>query len=269
MTDGLAKRTTIFEERVVAVTLECPTMREALRGAAKQPSSELPVRYLLGPDGRPRMRAEIPRVLADVDCEKLAHEAIEAALLGPLCDPPEAEWRNRREQTRVDGRDASELEDAPAAVLDEHGWPWQPCDGGWRVHVAVGDGPAARLEAERRPDGLHVWADARLRVSSVSLLAQAFYALELNHRLRIARVSVDAPGLDVVHAFWDAFLPCAVPVELALAPMLEAVAFARAVSLRPLAALGVPEMAAAYMKVRFPGQSFQVDAATGGSGRAA
>ena len=79
MTSDVAMRTTTFEKRVIAVTLELPTLREALRGAAKQSSSELPVRYLLGPDGRPRMRAEIPRVLADVGAACPA--AVAAAVL--------------------------------------------------------------------------------------------------------------------------------------------------------------------------------------------
>ena len=99
--------------------------------------------------------------------------------------------------------------------------------------------------------------------------AQAVYALEMNHRFRIARFSVDAVGSDVVRAVWDTFLPAAVPVELTLASVLEAVAFARAVSLRPLAALGVPESALAYMSLRFPTLRFEEDVATGDSGCAA
>jgi hypothetical protein len=247
-----AERSVIVDEEVVAVSVPLPALRYALRGLAVQPTLSFPARFLLTPEHGPALRAEIPRLLPLRECKELAHQALDEAVLEAarpraLSNGPVRAPALSRETAE---RASQALEDAGVAC--ERG------DGGLEIRGGAGLPGAGRITVEScaAGDGVRTAAETTLRLNDPSCLhAMARYALELNHRLRLACAAVDGTGFQVGRVHWQAVLPASVPLERGLCRAVEAVAVARSLSSQVFAALAEPTVAAAYLDLRFPHES--------------
>jgi len=246
----------------VGVSVWLPSVGRALRGLATQPSLPLPACYLLDARGRPALRAEVPRVAPLPACKKLAHEALDAALARArtvstpgstaAASAPPASPDADAAPVAVAAFDAAALEAAARDALEQTGFPFERAGPGFAVHVDGGAAPSTRVEVSRGEVGLRARIERSLRLATPSCLhAMARYALELNHRLRFARVAVDGTAFDVAHVVWDAVLPEALPLARTLGGAIEAVAVARAVSNDVFTALADERVAQAYLRLRF------------------
>ena len=247
-----APRKLAIEPGSVSLTASLPGLQYALRGLALQPELPFPVCFLLDGDQVPSLRAEVARVLPAQECEKLAREALDAAI--------ESDFAQRTTRPR-DERAASlprESADLAIRALEERGLAWERSERGLSVRGGDGLPGAARIVIEPcgSGQGVQLSATATLRLADASgLHAMARYALELNHRLRLARVAVDGTGPDAARVVWQSVLPGSVPLERGLVPAVEALAVARNLSSRVFAALSAKGPAAAYLNLRFRGES--------------
>jgi hypothetical protein len=187
--------------------------------------------------------AEIPSVAERFVCEKLADAALDAALVGPLEEsgPPDPS------QTAFSDE---ELESA----LSQLPWGFRQRDAGsYQIDAAPAPGHALRVMLTAQGAALRASTATSVRAGSPEALrALAYFALESNARLRLARISVrekvgeGKAGADIV---WDAVAPGTLPVG-AIAPIVEAVVYAQMFTRRSLSVLADPRMAAAYLRDR-------------------
>jgi hypothetical protein len=88
----------------------------------------------------------------------------------------------------------------------------------------------------------------------------AHFALEVNPRLRLARVAVEDAEDAGVRIVWDALLPSTAPLEQGIPPVAEAVVHAQVLTRRAFAALKDERVASAYLRLRGADAAEQSDA---------
>jgi hypothetical protein len=216
---------------------------ECLRAALPaQPDLCAPAKLALAPGGGAELWAEVPRQRDLAPAKRLAERALDQALAwlsGAAAAPaPSARAASRGE----------EIEAALAAL------PWEysrDADGSHRLHARDPRDPARILVAERTGGCVAVSTATWLRLPRPRALdALAHFALEANRRLRLARLSVAPRSGGAAQVVWDAILPAKLPADPALGELAAAVAGARALTARPLAALADPRVAETYLGAR-------------------
>jgi hypothetical protein len=198
-----------------------------LERLALQPELEQPAKLVLSGGGEPALLAEVAHRGDPRAAEPQARDALRAALA----------WIKGDGRTQPNGAAPIDLAELLASL------PWG---------------------SERREDGSYYVSTqdggASLKVDAPSAgRALPLFALEVNRRLRLARLSVTGIAEGSADVVWDAVLhapsiagasPDAARLEQALLEVTTAVAGARGETLRTLRALGTPRVAETYMRLR-------------------
>ncbi len=273
---------------VESATVGPIALADAVSGLARQTALMAPVKLALAADGTAVLLAEAP-VGAFVGAESWA--TLDAALstawdwlhadAGVAARETAHDRRRGAQAIRAVEGGASPVPGIPIAdaripeLLRAAGWEWAVEGAGYRVRLA---GEAATLRVMPLAGrGLRVWAEAvPIRVASdASAQALSLFALDVNARLRLARVSVAITD-DVARVGWDAVLwggEAAGPPGPWFNDAVEAVVGAHADTARAARAVASREVATAYLRARDPrarastsaenGSMRAVDAASG------
>lgn len=231
----------VSESRVVCALAAPLPVERVTRALVRQPELEVAAKLVVH-DGRGAVLAEVPRSGSTARCESLALRAAERALAWVASAQPPAQ---EAAGPAVDREDVE-------TVLAGLGWDWDsPSGEAWRVHA--GDAAlACTLELRATGGGVHVeTAQPALRLDGAQALRAAQrYALEVSRRLVLARLSVAPTVEGHGRAVWDAFLPGELARADTLLWTIEAVIHARALTARPLHALGQRNVARAFRRIR-------------------
>lgn len=218
--------------------------QEALCALQRQPELPWPAKLILSRDGTAGLVAEVPQLGPHARSFELAEESL-AAARSWLADGPA--------EPQSQALEDPELE----ALLSAGPEPWsREDDGGYRLDITH-RGVVGRLRLEGCATGaLHLIARGAVGLEEPSAVeALAEYALEVNGRLRLTRVSVGSGGGAAVWVVWDLVLPSGLPRERALREGVGAVVAGRALTEESLRALAVPTVADAYLSLRANGRS--------------
>ena len=229
---------------VVVQSRFLPVLREvAHRALPRQPELPWPAKLVLSREGTPGLVAEVPRLGARAQAAELADQALLAGRAWLDDEAPESAPANR---------EAGELE----ALLEAGPHPWSRLEeGGYRLDVEH-RGVVGRMRLEPFPTGaLHLLAEGAVGLGDASAWdVLRDYALEVNGRLRLARVSVGSGGGPAAWVVWDVVLPAGLPQERALGEGVGALVAARALTEESLRALAVPAGADRYRSLRANGR---------------
>lgn len=234
--------TALVHDPIVFQSPASPVAREvAERALTRQPGLAWPAKLVAAPDGATGLVSEVPRLVEPSVGAALVRQAAHASLAWLDDDAPDG--------APPDDDAASEgLED----LLSEAPHPFRRLDdGGYGLDVAH-EGVVGRIEVRATAAG-GLWLSARGAVGvgdGRSLPALVAFALEVNRRLRVARLSVGAGGGSAAWLVWDAVLPAGLPAGRALEEGVGAVATARALSEGALRALADPTVAEAFLALR-------------------
>ena len=250
MNAGYRRRLVRVEsELVVAVAGPVP-LGVTLLAMSRQSHLAEPAKFAVDAEGLGCAIAEFPRIAPLDECAKWVGETLDGAFawLDRGC-------RGLEEAVAPSGFGASASETASEIEcgLDELPWRWERTEeGSHRVHADSAIG-VSRVAVECAGGAVRASISSAVGAEGdISRDAQIFFALEANHRLRLARVSVVDEGGDAVRVIWDAVAPSAVPIARAVSMLTEAVVFARGETGRALTALCDPCIAEAYLDHRFP-----------------
>jgi hypothetical protein len=252
---------------VESATVGPIALGEACSSLARQSALMAPVKLAMGADGMAALLAETP---AGAFAGAEVWAALDAALSTAWdwlqadagVDAREAvhDRRSGAQTIRAVAAGASPASGEPLAdaripeLLRAAGWEWAVEEIGYRVRL-VGEAPTLRV-TPLAGDGLRVAVEAvPIRVASdASAQALSLFALDVNARLRLARVSV-AIADDVARVGWDAVLwggEGAGPSADWLNDAVEAVVGAHADTARAARAVASREVATAYLRARDP-----------------
>jgi hypothetical protein len=251
--ENLARRFRI-EPGAACARLGPLPLEAALAGVGWHCDLLVPAKFAVSRSGAAEIQAEIPLVAAPRTCEQLADAALDAAVDGPLAG---FEHPARRPALADD-----EIESA----LSQLPWSFRRTDAGsHQIDATPAPGHAMRVTLAREGTTLRVSTTTSVRTVSPEIArALAYFALESNDRLRLARIGV-RPGDEGAAIVWDWVVPEALPAAGAIPPVVEAVVFAQMLTRRPLRALADPSVAAAYLRHR---PAAQADPAGEVNGRA-
>jgi hypothetical protein len=227
--------------RVGPVPLEA-----ALSGVAWQTDLVAPAKFAISRishnDATAEIHAEIPDVAPRSVCEKLADAAIDAAIVGPVESGP------------ADPSQTAFSDEEIESALSQLAWGFRQRDAGiYQIDAAPAPGHALRVIFTAQGAALRASTATSVRAGTPEAQrALAYFALESNARLRLARISVrekigdGKSGADIV---WDAVAPGTLPAG-AIVPIVEAVVYAQLYTRRSLSVLANPRVAAAYLRDR-------------------
>jgi hypothetical protein len=218
-----------------------------LERLALQPELEQPAKLVLSGGGEPALLAEVAHRGDPRAAEPQARDALRAALA----------WIKGDGRTQPNGAAPIDLAELLASL------PWgseRREDGSYYVSTQDGGVSARLLVQALGAASLRVSSSTSLKVDAPSAgRALPLFALEVNRRLRLARLSVTGIAEGSADVVWDAVLhapsiagasPDAARLEQALLEVTTAVAGARGETLRTLRALGTPRVAETYMRLR-------------------
>jgi hypothetical protein len=242
-----AERRLEIEPDVVVARLAPLAPERALAALRAQPALAAPAKLALAPGGAAELWAEVPRQRDLALARRLASEALDEA----------ANWLDQTAPLTGGAREPAlaapgsarlpEVEVALAALA----WPRErAADGAFHLYARSGIDAARVRVAEREGGCVVLSTETALRLAAPRALeALAHFALEVNRRLRLARVSVAADG-GAARLVWDAVLPAELPADGALGLLAQALVGARAATLRAFAALNDPRVAESYLRAR-------------------
>ena len=212
----------------------------ALSGVARQAGLGAPAKFAMTGSGVAVIQAEIPLVAERRVCEKLADEALDAAILWPrLAAGPPAPDR------------MAFAEDEIESGLSQISWGFHQSDvGSYQIDAAPAPGHAMRVTLVAQGGALRVSTGSSLRADSPDVhRALAVFALESNSRLRLARIGVAEKdgAADIV---WEAVLPAALPAVGAIPQLVEAVVYAQVLTRSSLSVLTDARVADTYLRHR-------------------
>jgi hypothetical protein len=246
--------------------LPLPSIDASLRNLSRQSALMAPAKLTLSPAGLALLLAEVP---ASDDRERGA-ETVRAALRTAALwvsghGPTDDRGREGRAPDATEASAARWIEDALGTLA----WTWERDDGDAYRIVAASASAAARLAPVAQGRGVRVWLEPRpLRTAAPGVeLAIRLFALEVNARFRLARLSVGGPGdggsSGVLTVAWDTVVLPDVGGVRWLALAIEALAVADAETRRALRALTTATVAAAYVGGRDPRRRRDAGTTTG------
>lgn len=233
--NGLALRGAdplVLETHVASVPLE-----QALLCLARQPELAAPAKLAIGGHGDAELIVELTRGLDTREAIACAASAVERA----------RQWLAGAPREAASAGAQAALEEA----LCELDWSSEPTtDGAFRAGVELGPSPAnLRVEA-LAGDQLRVSQEALLPLRSAELRTLARFGLEVNRRLRFARLSIAGGGTGHARAVWDAVMPAWPSPAAALGEAAAAVVCARADTWGGLRALRHASVSQAFERLR-------------------
>jgi hypothetical protein len=233
--------TRVSTDGPIAIARFGPLGAESAAAIGRQAELTAPAKLTRTPEGTCELVAEVIRTQS-ADAASLARDALDhgrAWLSGEI----------------PGGNGAATNADDLAAALTElpSTWVWEPADTGeFRIH-ATAFGESVRLTVRALAQGAQVIAGSAVPAPEPCVArGLAYFALETNRRLRLARIGVSDANGEICTITWDSVTPPGVDLAGVVPAAVEAVVRAHAATRRSMRALGHVQIAQTYLDARDP-----------------